>query len=150
METELKVALQEAVLLSKLKSEFLTNISHELRTPLNGIIGFAELLQSAYSEPLSEQQAKYVRVIADSGQHLLSLVNDVLDLARIEEGRMRFTPRPVASLKYRRPSSPGGSSLPSSSRIMAVNGGSDLPTEPGFSSHSSEEMAQVVPTSDAP
>lgn len=71
---------------SQLKSEFLTSMSHELRTPLNSILGFAELLLQQTFGALTERQIKYTRIIAESGQHLLGLINDVLDLAKIEAG----------------------------------------------------------------
>ena len=66
------------------KSEFLASMSHELRTPLNGIIGFSQLLSYIPDEPLSENQTSYAGMITDAGQHLLSLINDILDLSRIE------------------------------------------------------------------
>src|SRR5258705_9597886 len=81
--------LQEA---NRLKSEFLANMSHELRTPLNGIIGFAEFLSDRKPGPLNEKQAEYLQDILNSGRHLLQLINDVLDLSRVEAGRMDFSP----------------------------------------------------------
>jgi two-component system sensor histidine kinase/response regulator len=81
---------------SHAKSEFLANMSHELRTPLNSIIGFADVLAERISGPLNENQAQYVTDILESGQHLLSLVNDVLDLAKIESGSMELERSPVA------------------------------------------------------
>jgi len=73
---------------SKAKDEFLANMSHELRTPLNSIIGFSKVLFKEKSGPLNERQKKYTQNILTSGQHLLSLINDVLDLARVESGKM--------------------------------------------------------------
>lgn len=72
------------------KSQFLANMSHELRTPLNAIIGFSEILQDQVFGDLSEKQLRYVSNILTSGRHLLSLVNDVLDLAKVEAGRMEL------------------------------------------------------------
>lgn len=77
--------LQEA---SERKSEFLANMSHELRTPLNAIIGFSEVLKDGLSGPLSDQQREYVTDIYTSGRHLLALINDILDLSKVEAGKM--------------------------------------------------------------
>jgi signal transduction histidine kinase len=70
------------------KSEFLTNMSHELRTPLNAVIGFSDVLKEQYFGELNEKQREYVKDINESGQHLLSLINDILDLSKIEAGHM--------------------------------------------------------------
>ena len=77
---------------SRMKSEFLANMSHELRTPLNGILGFSELLESELEDPTQREYAQTIRV---SGEHLLKLVTDVLDLAKVEAGRMEFNLTPV-------------------------------------------------------
>jgi PAS domain S-box-containing protein len=90
--TELKRferSLQEA---SRMKSEFLANMSHELRTPLNGIIGFAEFLADCKPGPLNPKQKEYLGDILNSGRHLLQLINDVLDLAKVESGKMELYP----------------------------------------------------------
>ena len=75
---------------NKLKSEFLANMSHELRTPLNSIIGFSEVLQSFDS--LNDKQKKFARNIQDSGRVLLEMINEILDLAKIEAGKMQLKP----------------------------------------------------------
>jgi protein-histidine pros-kinase len=85
--------LQEA---SRLKSEFLANMSHELRTPLNGIIGFSGLLHDGKAGPLNEQQKDFLNDILNSGRHLLQLINDVLDLSKVEAGRMELFPEAFA------------------------------------------------------
>jgi PAS domain S-box-containing protein len=82
-----------AELASRAKSEFLTRMSHELRTPLNGILGFAQILQG--DEILTQRQARGLSVIAESGQHLLTLINDILDLARIDAAKLELSPTEI-------------------------------------------------------
>jgi two-component system, sensor histidine kinase and response regulator len=93
---DLEQARQEAERASRFKSQFLANMSHELRTPLNAIIGFAELLEDPQTGPLTGTQIEFVHHISTSGRHLVALMNDILDLARIEAGRIEVRPEPVA------------------------------------------------------
>jgi signal transduction histidine kinase len=77
--------LEEA---SRHKSEFLANMSHELRTPLNAIIGFTEVLLEKYFGEVNAKQEDYLKDVLSSGQHLLALINDILDLSKVEAGKM--------------------------------------------------------------
>jgi len=79
---------------NRAKSTFLANMSHELRTPLNSIIGFAEMLKDDTSSGLDEKRRGFVMDIFHSGTHLLALINDILDLSKVEAGRMQFEPEP--------------------------------------------------------
>ena len=80
---------------NRLKSQFLANMSHELRTPLNGIIGFAEIMHDGRVGPVSDQHKEYLSDILTSARHLLQLINDVLDLSKVEAGKMEFNPQLV-------------------------------------------------------
>jgi protein-histidine pros-kinase len=82
---------------NRLKSEFLANMSHELRTPLNGIIGFSEFLIDEKPGPLNAKQKEYLADVLNSGRHLLQLINDVLDLSKVESGKMELHPTTFAA-----------------------------------------------------
>jgi signal transduction histidine kinase len=103
--TQVAIALQNARLyveqaatvtqlreLDKLKSSFLANMSHELRTPLNSILGFTDVMLEGLDGPLTEYMDNDLRLVQKNGQHLLHLINDVLDMAKIEAGRMNLNP----------------------------------------------------------
>ncbi|HEX4795651.1 MAG TPA: ATP-binding protein [Humisphaera sp.] len=90
---EANLALYES---NRLKSEFLANVSHELRTPLNSILGFADLLREAMDTSAEPKGARYINNILQSGRHLLDLINDLLDLAKIEAGKMEVRSEPLS------------------------------------------------------
>ncbi len=88
-------AKQNAEIANKSKSEFLANMSHELRTPLNSVIGYSELLEDELFGELNQKQKKYVNNILVSGTHLLDLINDILDLSKVEAGKMSLEPKDI-------------------------------------------------------
>lgn len=94
-EEALRQAKEAAEETTRIKSEFLANMSHELRTPLNAIIGFSEVLKDGLIGDLSAEQQEYMSDIFGSGQHLLSLINDILDLSKIEAGKMTLDLEPL-------------------------------------------------------
>lgn len=89
--SDLKQAQENADAANRSKSEFLSSMSHELRTPMNAILGFAQLMESSRRDPLTEKQSRQIQQIIRAGKHLLSLINEVLDLARIESGRLSLS-----------------------------------------------------------
>jgi signal transduction histidine kinase len=96
MNDELGRLYRELESASRHKSEFLASMSHELRTPLNAVIGFSQVLRQQMFGALNDKQVEYVDDILSSGQHLLNLINDILDLAKVEAGRMELQPAPFA------------------------------------------------------
>ncbi len=92
---ELERANRETREVSRVKSEFLANMSHELRTPLNAVIGFSEMLYDGKAGPVSAKQQEFLDDILVGARHLLQLINDVLDLSKVEAGKMEFRPEPV-------------------------------------------------------
>jgi signal transduction histidine kinase len=100
--TELEKEKIKAQSADLMKSAFLATMSHELRTPMNSIIGFTSILLNGYPGPLNEEQKKQLSMVKTSGQHLLGLINDVLDISKIEAGKLIVTLSPfnyLATLK---------------------------------------------------
>ncbi len=93
---QLRESEHRAQTATQAKSQFLANMSHELRTPLNAIIGFSEILADKTFGEFNEKQGRYVQNILTSGRHLLQLINDILDLAKIEAGKLVLDPSPFA------------------------------------------------------
>ncbi|MGA9838843.1 MAG: PAS domain S-box protein [Thermoplasmata archaeon] len=91
---ELEVQNERVLEANRMKSEFLASMSHELRTPLNSIIGFSDFLLTADGDRLAADQREYLTDILNSGNHLLSLINDILDLAKVESGKLDLSPVP--------------------------------------------------------
>jgi len=95
MNRQLRESNERLTEASRIKSEFLANVSHELRTPLNAVIGFSDLLADTASEKLTDTQKEYLADIRSSGEHLLHLINNILDLSKIEAGKLQATLRDV-------------------------------------------------------
>ena len=93
---ELQKAKDAAEKALTVKADFMANMSHELRTPMNSILGFSQLMEMDTKEPLTPSQRENVQQILSSGHHLLMLINEVLDLARIESGHLSLSPEAVA------------------------------------------------------
>lgn len=96
---ELRQRAAELKELDRLKSAFLANMSHELRTPMNSILGFTDVMLEGLDGPLSEYMDNDLRLIQKNGQHLLHLINDVLDMAKIEAGRMNLNPEKFKAIE---------------------------------------------------
>ena len=95
LEETLIQAKDQAEAANRAKSEFISSVSHELRTPLNAIIGFSKLLQNPRIGPLNEDQEAYIADVVHSAEHLMQLINDLLDLSKIEAGKLALDPAPA-------------------------------------------------------
>jgi PAS domain S-box-containing protein len=91
---ELELRNREVERANRMKSQFLASMSHELRTPLNAVIGFSELLHEETAGPLNEKQRRYIEHVLNGAKHLLQLINDILDLAKVESGQLLLRPEP--------------------------------------------------------
>jgi signal transduction histidine kinase len=96
MNDELQRLYSEVEAVSRHKSEFLANMSHELRTPMNAILGFSQVLREEMVGEVNEKQSEYLDDIISSGNHLLSLINDVLDLSKVEAGQIELQVHPFS------------------------------------------------------
>jgi len=96
MEHSLIQAKDQAEAANRAKSEFISSVSHELRTPLNAIIGFSKLMLNPRIGPLNEDQAAYMQDVVHSAEHLMQLINDILDLSKIEAGKLSLDPAPAS------------------------------------------------------
>ncbi len=94
--SDLRRANDELARAARLKDEFMAGMSHELRTPLNAILGMSEILQEGIYGPLTEKQQRSLRTIEESGRHLLALINDILDISKIQAGKIELEIRPVS------------------------------------------------------
>jgi len=90
----LKATNLELARASQVKSEFLARMSHDLRTPLNAVIGFADLLLTEQAGPMNDKQQRYLGHVANAGRHLVALINDIMDLTRVEAGKLEIHPEP--------------------------------------------------------
>ena len=125
---ELKEQSVELELASRHKSEFLASMSHELRTPLNAVLGFSEVLLERMFGEINERQEEYLRDIHGSGKHLLELLNEILDLSKVEAGRMEleYSTFELRAAARRTPRRCCASAPPSHGIDLAVEVGEDV------------------------
>jgi len=123
------------------KSEFLSNMSHELRTPLNAIIGFSELLLQKLAGDLNPKQVEYQQDVLSSGRHLLSLINDILDLSKVEAGRMELE---VTSFSLRQAIETGVMMVQERAAAHGIALNTDLAAEAGVIDGDERKVKQIV------
>lgn len=135
---EKNIELEKA---SQLKTEFLANMSHELRTPMNAVIGFSEVLRDQLFGELNERQAKYIGDILHSADHLLSLINDILDLSKIEAGKMELRLEAIEAAKLLRNALSIVKEAAAAKRIVLTL---ELPEELGLVQADERMLKQIV------
>ena len=141
MNDELRRLYGELETASRHKSEFLANMSHELRTPLNAIIGFSQVLRQRMFGEINEKQEEYLDDILSSGNHLLSLINDVLDLSKVEAGQVELE---VASFSLREALERGVVMVRERAADSGVGLSLELPTDVDIVEGDERRLRQVV------
>jgi len=141
IEKDLKFAKTMAERANRAKSEFLANMSHELRTPLNHIIGFTELLLDKNFGDLNESQEEYLTDVHNSSQHLLSLINDILDLSKVEAGKLELE---IADVNIRTLLNDSLNMIKEKAMINGINLTIELDSIPAFINADDRKLKQIL------